>query len=70
MTEIETRTMIDEQLRKVGWEADTNNLRYSKGTRPVNGRNIAIAEWKTDSDVGATAALLITLFLSAQSWSA
>ena len=52
MTESETRTLIDEQLRKVGWEADTNNLRYSKGTRPVNGRNLAIAEWKTDSDVG------------------
>ena len=52
MTESETRALIDEQLRQVGWEADTNNLRYSKGTRPVNNRNIAIAEWKTDSDVG------------------
>ena len=32
-TEAETRYLIDEQLREVGWEADTENLRYSKGTR-------------------------------------
>lgn len=42
------RKIIDEQLRKVGWEADSENLRYSKGTRPQKGRNIAIAEWRTD----------------------
>lgn len=52
LSEAETRYLIDEQLRKFGWEADTNNLRYSKGTRPQKGRNIAIAEWPTDSDVG------------------
>lgn len=51
-SEAETRYMIDEQLRKVGWEADTENLRYSKGTRPAKGRCIAIAEWPTDSSVG------------------
>ena len=51
-SEAETRYMIDEQLRLVGWEADTEVLRYSKGTRPVKGRNIAIAEWPTDSNVG------------------
>lgn len=51
-SEAETRYMIDEQLRQVGWEADTENLRYSKGTRPEKGRNIAIAEWPTDSAVG------------------
>ncbi len=51
-SEAETRYMIDEQLRKVGWEADTDNLRYSKGTRPAKGRCIAIAEWPTDSTVG------------------
>ena len=38
--------------RKVGWEADTKKLRYSKGTRPAKGRNIAIAEWPTDSGAG------------------
>lgn len=48
-TEAQTRCLIDEQLQKAGWEADTKNLRYSKGIRPVKGRNIAIAEWPTDS---------------------
>lgn len=48
-TEAETRLLIDEQLRQVGWEADTQNLRYSKGTRPTAGRNLAIAEWPTNS---------------------
>lgn len=43
-SEAETRYLIDEQLRKVGWEADTENLRYSKGTRPARGHAIAIAE--------------------------
>lgn len=66
MTESETRALIDKQLRQVSWEADTNNLRYSKGTRPVNGRNIAIAE---NSKIG-DADLLTTRFLSVQSWSA
>lgn len=47
--EAQTRCLIDEQLRKAGWEADTTNLRYSKGTRPVKGRNIAISEWPTNS---------------------
>ena len=50
-SEAETRYMIDEQLRQVGWEANTQELRYAKGTRPVKGRNIAIAEWPTDSTV-------------------
>lgn len=47
--EAQTRCLIDEQLRKAGWEADTINLRYSKGIRPVKGRNIAISEWPTNS---------------------
>ena len=51
-SEAETRYMIDEQLRQVGWEADTENLCYSKGIRPEKGRNLAIAEWPTDSTVG------------------
>ena len=50
-SEAQTRCLIDEQLRKAGWEADTNNLRYSKGTRPAKGRNIAISEWPTDSQL-------------------
>lgn len=51
LTEAETRIIIDDQLRKYGWEVDTNNLRYSKGTRPQKGRNLAIAEFPTDSTV-------------------
>ena len=49
LNESETRKIIDGQLRKVGWEADTDALRYSKGTRPQKGRNIAIAEYPTDT---------------------
>lgn len=48
-SEAQTRCLIDEQLRKAGWEADTQTLRYSKGTRPVKGRNLAISEWPTNS---------------------
>lgn len=47
--EAQTRCLIDEQLRLAGWEADTQNLRYSKGTRPVKGRSLAISEWPTNS---------------------
>lgn len=49
LTEAQTRAIIDEQLRKVGWEADTENLRYSKGIRPQKGKKIAVAEWPVKS---------------------
>ena len=65
-SEAETRYMIDEQLRKVGWEADTHNLRYSKGTRPEKGRCIAIAEWPTDSTVGNKGYVDYALFVDLQ----
>jgi type I restriction enzyme R subunit len=45
LDEAETRRIIDQQLRQAHWEADSVNLRYSKGARPVKGRNLAIAEW-------------------------
>lgn len=45
LSEAETRKLIDEQLRKAGWEVDTPTLRHSKGTCPKEGRYIAIAEW-------------------------
>lgn len=48
LTERETRLLIDDQLRKVGWEADTVSLRYAKGARPEKGKNLAIAEWPID----------------------
>ncbi|WP_341827341.1 type I restriction-modification system endonuclease [Trueperella pyogenes] len=51
-TEAETRLLIDEQLRQVGWHADTEHLRFGNGARPVEGLNQAIAEWPTDSTVG------------------
>ncbi len=49
LDEPQTRQIIDGQLRVAGWEADTVNLRYNKGTRPERGRNLAIAEYPTDS---------------------
>lgn len=44
-----TRALIDQQLRDTGWEADTNDLRFSKGVRPAKGRYMAITEWPTKS---------------------
>lgn len=49
LDEAATRRLIDAQLKEVGWEADSETLRYSKGVRPQKGRNIAIAEWPTAS---------------------
>ncbi|MCA9091503.1 MAG: type I restriction-modification system endonuclease, partial [Planctomycetaceae bacterium] len=49
LDEAATRHIIDSQLREAGWEADSQALRYSSGTRPVKGRNLAIAEWPTAS---------------------
>ncbi|MFR6272580.1 type I restriction-modification system endonuclease [Blautia sp.] len=65
-SEAETRYMIDEQLRKVGWEADTENLRYAKGTRPAKGRCIAISEWPTDSKIGKKGFADYALFIDTQ----
>ena len=65
-SEAETRFLIDEQLRKVGWEADTELLRYSKGTRPAKGHNLAIAEWPTDSTVGDRGYVDYALFVDTQ----
>ena len=48
LSEAETRKLIDAQLCEAGWQADTEQLRYSKGTRPQKGKNLAIAEWPTD----------------------
>ncbi|WP_076830062.1 type I restriction-modification system endonuclease [Bradyrhizobium brasilense] len=47
LDEASTRTLIDQQLRDAGWEADTKALRYGAGSRPTKGRNLAIAEWPT-----------------------
>lgn len=63
LSEKETRYLIDEQLRQVGWEADTEIFRYAKGTRPQKGRNIAIAEWPTDSRISQRGAADYALFV-------
>ena len=49
LDEADTRKLIDEQLRRAGWEADGETLRYGRGARPEKGRNLAIAEWPTES---------------------
>jgi len=66
LSEKETRFIIDEQLRQVGWEADSQELKYSKGTRPQKGKNIAIAEWPTDSQILASGAVDYALFKGLQ----
>lgn len=66
LSEAETRVLIDDQLRKYGWEADTNELRYSKCTRPQQGRNLAIAEWPTDSTVSKNGYADYALFVGTQ----
>ena len=65
-TEAEMRYIIDQQLCQVGWEADTENLRFSNGTRPAKGRNLAIAEWPTDSTVGNHGRADYALFIGLQ----
>jgi type I restriction enzyme R subunit len=48
LDESETRRrLVDQQLRDAGWEADSDELRFAKGARPEEGRNLAIAEWPT-----------------------
>lgn len=49
LDEAETRKLIDQQLRDAGWIVDSARLRYGNGTRPEKGKNIAIAEWPTES---------------------
>lgn len=49
LDEAETRKIIDEQLRQAGWMADSVALSYRHGARPEKGKNLAIAEWPTDS---------------------
>ncbi|MGC8068860.1 hypothetical protein, partial [Salmonella enterica] len=34
LSESESRYLIDAQLRKAGWEADTKQLKFANGTRP------------------------------------
>ncbi|ADL50873.1 type I restriction-modification system endonuclease [Clostridium cellulovorans] len=63
LTEAETRIIIDSQLRSAGWEVDTINLRYSKGTKPQKGKNLAISEWPTYSEDKGHGAVDYALFI-------
>lgn len=46
MSEAETREMIDAQLVKAGWIADTETINFKKNrTVPQRGKFMAIAEW-------------------------
>ncbi|MEO1592448.1 MAG: DEAD/DEAH box helicase family protein, partial [Cyanobacteria bacterium J06632_22] len=59
LNEGEVRQLIDQQLQKVGWEADTANLRHSRGTKPIVGRNIAIAEYPLNNNRRVDYALFV-----------
>jgi type I restriction enzyme R subunit len=49
LSEADTRKIIDEQLTAAGWVADSVQIIHAKGARPQRGRNLAIAEWPTES---------------------
>lgn len=50
MNEAQTRVLIDEQLRKAGWECDSIYFNHKTNkTLPQKGKNIAIAEWPCGS---------------------
>ncbi|WP_236648846.1 DUF4145 domain-containing protein [Spirosoma sp. 209] len=50
MSEAQTRELIDDGLRKAGWEVDTTALNYkAHRTLPQKGKNRAIAEWPAGS---------------------
>ena len=45
LNEADTRTLlIDPKLRQAGWVADSKNINWQVGTRPEDGKNMAIAE--------------------------
>tara|TARA_R110002096_G_scaffold51665_20_gene135082 strand:- start:849 stop:4247 length:3399 start_codon:yes stop_codon:yes gene_type:complete len=48
LDEADTRALIDVQLVEMGWEVDSNTMRYADGTRPQEGRNLAISEWPAE----------------------
>lgn len=49
LDEADTCKIIDQQLQQAGWVADSQTLKYSKGTRPKQGKNLAISQWPTES---------------------
>lgn len=49
LDEAATRAIVDQQLAARGWMADSRNMTYALGARPVKGQNMAIAEWPTST---------------------
>lgn len=49
LDEADTRRIIDAQLQAVGWEVDSVERTHAKGARPQKGKNLAIAEWPTET---------------------
>ncbi len=47
LDEVDARLLIDNQLRGAGWEANTAVISATRGVKPEEGRNMAIAEWPT-----------------------
>ncbi|RUR30177.1 type I restriction-modification system endonuclease [Vreelandella andesensis] len=54
LSEEVTRILIDQQLQKAGWEADSQDITFQKGARPEKGSNRAIAEWPTNHNGGSS----------------
>lgn len=63
LTEAETRVLIDEALREVGWDADSTEITWARGARPQKGKNQAIAEWPCEGKHRADYALFLGLDL-------
>ncbi|MDD5388918.1 MAG: type I restriction-modification system endonuclease [Gallionellaceae bacterium] len=49
INEADTRKLIDAQLAAAGWTADSIKLSYAKGARPQKNKNLAIAEWPSET---------------------
>jgi type I restriction enzyme, R subunit len=55
LSEDDTLSLIEEQLRNRGWEADRNILHFALGCRPAKDRQMAIAGWPTDNGIASYA---------------
>lgn len=63
LDEAATRTIIDGQLRRWGWEVDSQTLTHASGARPTRGRDMAIAEWPTGTGPADYALFVGTLLV-------
>jgi type I restriction enzyme R subunit len=65
LSEAETRLLIDDQLRKYGWQAEPI-ISVTLMAPPAEGQNLAIAVWPTDSFVGKSGYADYALFVGLQ----